>query len=154
MWREVQKICFTLYPITKYPILLPKNHHVTDLTILHCHNDDRRKKIDSFSANYFLEDDVLYHWWKPKIYGSVCRTRKQLVVPSKERGKILMHCHNEQGHPGFMQKYSKIKVNYFWITMKKDIARRCKNCKGYAKWKSPKNRKRVPLNPIESNAPL
>eukprot|EP00795_Rhopilema_esculentum_P017524 gene17524-9148_t len=117
-------------------------------------DDDRRKKIDSFSANYFLEDDVLYHRWTPKIYGNVCRTRKQLVVPSKERGKILMHCHNEQGHPGFMRTYSKIKENYFWITMKKDIARHCKNCKGCAKRKSPKNRKRVPLNPIESNAPL
>eukprot|EP00795_Rhopilema_esculentum_P011180 gene11180-20121_t len=31
-------------------------------------NDDLRKKIDSFSANYFLEDDVLYHRWTPKIY--------------------------------------------------------------------------------------
>ena len=38
--------------------------------------------------------------------------------------------------------------------MKKDIARHCKNCKGCAERKSPKNKTRVPLHPIESNAPL
>ena len=115
---------------------------------------DSRKKVEYFSDNYFLEDDVLYHRWTPKVYGNNCRTRKQLVVPLKERGKILVHCHDEQGHPGFMRTYSKIRENYFWITMKKDIVRHCKNCKGCVKRKSPQNRTRIPLNPIESNAPL
>ena len=68
--------------------------------------------------------------------------------------KILIHCHNEQGHPGLMRTYSKIRENYFWPTMKKDIARHSKNCKGCAERKSPKNKTRVPLRPIESNAPL
>ena len=38
--------------------------------------------------------------------------------------------------------------------MKNNIARHCKNCKRCVKRKSPKNKKRVPLNPIESNASL
>ena len=115
---------------------------------------ESRKKVEYFSDNYLLEDDALYHRWTPKVYGNNCRTRKQLVVPLRERGKILVHCHDEQGHPGFMRTYSKIRENYFWITMKKDTARHCKNCKGCVKCKSPKNRTRIPLNPIERNAPL
>ena len=117
-------------------------------------NLDIRRKIECFSANYFLENDVLYHCWTPKIYGNLCRTRKQLVVPLREREKILVHCHEDQGHPGFMRTYSKIRENYFWVSMKKDIARHCKNCKGCLGRKSPTNKKRVPLNPIASNAPL
>ena len=101
-------------------------------------NLDGRRKIECFSANYFLENDVLYHCWTPKIYGNLCRTRKQLVVPLTERGKILVHCHEEQDHPGFMRTYSKIRENYFWVSMKKDIARHCKNCKGCLGRKSPK----------------
>ena len=82
-------------------------------------NLDSRRKIQCVSANYFLENEVLCHCWTPEIYGNVCQTRKQLLVPLTERGKILVHCHEEEGHPGFMQRYSKIRENYLWVSMKR-----------------------------------
>ena len=102
---------------------------------------DSRKTAEYFSEDYFLKDDVLYHRWTPKIYGNNCRTTKQLVVPLKERGKILLHCHDEQAHPGFMQTYSKVRRSCFWTKMNTDVARHCKNCKGCVKCKSSKTRK-------------
>jgi len=68
---------------------------------------DSRKKVEYFSDNYFLEDDILYHRWTTKFYGNNSRTKKQLVVPLKEKGKLLVHCHHEQEHKGFMRTYSK-----------------------------------------------
>ena len=52
---------------------------------------DSRRKVECFSCTYFLKNDVLYHEWAPKIYGNTGRTRKQLVVPLKERGKLLKY---------------------------------------------------------------
>ena len=43
---------------------------------------------------------------------------------------------------------------YFWVEMKKGVARHVKNCKDCARRKSPKICLSVPLNPIEVNEPL
>eukprot|EP00794_Sanderia_malayensis_P010573 gene10573-11695_t len=108
----------------------------------------------NFSSQYILEEDVLYHLWSPKVKGVLTRPRKQLVVPKKEIGKLLVYGHDKLGHPGFMRTFSRLRDNYFWVCMKKDVARHCKNCKSCAARKSPKRPQTVPLNPIKVQAPL
>eukprot|EP00794_Sanderia_malayensis_P001170 gene1170-539_t len=111
-------------------------------------------RIRNFSSQYILEEDVLYHLWSPKVKGVLTRPRKQLVVPKKEIGKLLVYGHDKLGHPGFMRTFSRLRDNYFWVCMKKDVAAHCKNCKSCAARKSPKRPQTVPLNPIKVQAPL
>lgn len=113
-----------------------------------------RDKIKKYAPQYFLEGDVLYHTWTPGHEGYPTRTRKQLVVPPKERGKLLYHQHEERGHSGYMRTFSRLREDYFWISMKKDVARHVKNCKDCAKRKSPKKARMVPLKPIIASEPL
>ena len=114
----------------------------------------KRDKIVKYSSQYVLENDVFYHKWIPKSLGNDQRMRKQLVVPLEERGKLLHPCHNELGHAGFLRTFSRLKEQYFWITMKKDVARHIKNCKECAKRKCPKSIRPVPLNPTSVREPL
>eukprot|EP00794_Sanderia_malayensis_P017858 gene17858-19638_t len=88
-----------------------------------------RDRIRNFSSQYILEEDVLYHLWSPKVKGVSTRLRKQLVVPKKEIGKLLVYGHDKLGHPGFMRTISWLRNNYFWASMKKDVARHCKTVK-------------------------
>ena len=78
----------------------------------------KRDKIMKYSSQYVLENDVLHHKETPKIFGNDQRMRKQLVVPLEERGKLLQHCHNELGRAGFLRTFSRLREQYFWITMK------------------------------------
>ena len=114
----------------------------------------QRVQIEKYAPQYLLEGDVLYHTWTPGHQGYPTRTRKQLVVPPKERGKLLYHQHEERGHSGFLRTFSRLREDYFWISMKKDVARHVKNCKDCAKRKSPKKTRTVPLRPIIASEPL
>ena len=114
----------------------------------------QRDKIKKYAPQYVLEGDVLYHTWTPKHKGYPNRTRKQLVVPPKERGKLFYHQHEERGHSGFLRTFNRLREDYFWISMKKDVARHVKNCKDCAKRKSPKKTRTVPLKPIVASEPL
>ena len=113
-----------------------------------------RGKVEKYADQYVLEEDVLYHQWAPKVKGVQTRPRKQLVVPPKERGKLLLYSHDQMGHAGFMRTYSRLREDYFWTSMKKDVARHIRNCGGCAQRKSPRKQSVAPLRPIEVNEPL
>ena len=126
--------------------------YLSDGTLPEC--SASKNKIKKYAPQYLLENDILYHKWSSKVLGNNVRLRKQLVVPACERGKLLHHSHDEMGHAGFLRTLSRLRENYFWITMKKDVARHVKNCRDCAKRKSPKICRPVPLHPIEVNEPL
>ena len=105
-----------------------------------------KSKIERYASHYMLENDILYHKWTPRVLGNSLRLRKQPVVPASEWGKLLHHFHDELGHPGFFRTCSKMRETYFWVEMKKDVARHVKNCKDCARRKSPKISRPVPLN--------
>ena len=111
-------------------------------------------RVKAYHERYELQDKVLYHIWIPKCKQSKGRMRKQLVVPPKERGKLLVHHHDDVGHPGFQRTLARLQENYFWVAMKNVVARHVKNCRVCTRRKSPKNMKRAPLHPIEVTWPL
>ena len=85
-------------------------------------------QVKAYHERYELQDKVLYHIWIPKCKQNKGRTRKQLVIPPKERGKLLVHHHDEVGHPGLQRTLTRLQENYFWVSMKNDVARHVKNC--------------------------
>ena len=52
-------------------------------------------RIKAFHERYELLDKVTYRIWIPKCKQNKGRSRKQLVVPPKERGKLLVDDHDE-----------------------------------------------------------
>ena len=60
-------------------------------------------RVKTYNERYELQDKVLYHIWIPKCKLNKGKTRKQLVVPPKEQGKLLVHHHDEIGHPSFQR---------------------------------------------------
>ena len=72
-------------------------------------------RVKAYHERYELHDKVLYHIWIPKCKQSKGRTRKQLVVPPRERGKLLVHHHHDVGHPGFQRTLARLQENYFWV---------------------------------------
>ena len=123
--------------------------------MLHLSDHQREDRNAPENRNqYFIEDGILYHVWTPVRKGKPLRARKQLVVPKVQRGKILVQNHEEAAHPGFQRMFARIRQAYFWKSMKRDITRHLRNCSLCAQRKGPKNRKHVPLKPIEVFAPL
>jgi len=114
----------------------------------------KRDKIVKYSSLYLFGNDSFYHKWTQKLLGNDQRMHKHLVVPLEERGKLLHHFHNELGHTGVVRTLSRLKKQYFWRTIKKDVARHIQSCKESAKKKSPKSIRPVPLNPISVSEPL
>ena len=81
------------------PYLRAMKEYLTDKVLPKDENLSNRVK--AYHERYELQDKILYHIWIPKCKQNKGKTRKQLVVPSKERGKLLVHHHDEVGHPGF-----------------------------------------------------
>ena len=101
-----------------------------------------------------IEDTVLYHLWTPRQTGRQMQARKQLVVPKVRRGKVLVQSHEEAEHPRFQRMFARIRQNYFWKSMKRDITRHLQSCSLCAKSKGPVNNKHSPLKLIEVFGPL
>ena len=129
------------------PYLRAMKEYLTDKVLPK--EENLANRVKAHHERYELHDKVLYHIWILKCKQSKGRTRKQLVVPPKERGKLLVHHHDDVGHPGFQRTLARLQENYFWVSMKNDVARHVKNCRACARRKSPKNMKRAPLHPIE-----
>ena len=134
------------------PYLRAMKEYLTDKVLRK--GENLANRVKAYHERYELQDKVLYHIWIPKCKQSKGRTRKQLVVPPKERGKLLVHDDDDVGHPGFQRTLARLQENYFWVSMKNDVARHVRNCRACAQRKSPKNMKRAPLYQIEVTWPL
>ena len=67
---------------------------------------DLAARVIRYHERYDTQNQILYIFGFP----SVKETRKQLVVPPKERCKLLMH-HHEVGYPGFQRTLSRLQEN-------------------------------------------
>ena len=70
------------------PYLRATKEYLTDKVLPKAGNLANRVK--AYHERYELQDKVLYHIWIPKCKQSKGRTRRQLVVPPKERGKLII----------------------------------------------------------------
>ncbi|XP_068205388.1 uncharacterized protein [Palaemon carinicauda] len=91
-----------------------------------------KEQDDLSEASYVLKNDVLYRLIRPVTAATdeEWKVREQIVVPSKFRHFILQEAHESEwgGHLGIRKTLSKVKDNFFWPSVKKDVVRHCKSC--------------------------
>lgn len=84
------------------------------------------------------------------------RSLRLLVVPKELVPRILESCHATPwgGHPGIERTAGKVRLNYYWPTIQKDVEEYVRKCDSCAKRKSPGGLK-VPLErPYMANEPM
>lgn len=77
------------------------------------------------AKNYVIRNDILYRKnsnSNGKLY--------LLVIPPPLRHDVMTSLHSEplSGHLGFAKTYDKIQLRFYWIGMRKDVAKFCKLC--------------------------
>ena len=113
-----------------------------------------RRAIQLNGDRYIIENGVLYHKWKPGFPNNdKGRLRKQIMVPKEQRGAILLGNHEEANHPGYLRTLARIREQYFWPTLLKDVARHTQNCQTCKLIKATKKYK-ANLQPIVVTKPL
>ncbi|XP_068211806.1 uncharacterized protein [Palaemon carinicauda] len=91
-----------------------------------------KEQDDLSEASYVLKNEVIYRLIRPVTASTdeEWKVREQIVVPSKFRRFILQEAHESEwgGHLGIRKTLSKVKDNFFWPSVKKDVVRHCKSC--------------------------
>ncbi|XP_068213451.1 uncharacterized protein [Palaemon carinicauda] len=91
-----------------------------------------KEQDDLSEASYVLKNDVLYRLIRPVTASTdeEWKVREQIVVHSKFRHFILQEAHESEwgGHLGIRKTLTKVKDNFFWPSVKKDVVRHCKSC--------------------------
>ena len=107
---------------------------------------DKLKDVKIFD-DYFIHDfdKLLYH--KEIINAAEV---VQLVVPYSRREQILelAHCSIWCGHLGSDQTFERIRCNFFWPQMTKDIKQFCKSCKDCQLRSRKLVFDRIPIEPV------
>lgn len=98
-----------------------------------------------------VQDELLYRKWKDEK-----GTRFQAVVPFKARRQILeySHDHKTAGHLGVRKTLSKIRQQYYWPGLQKDVRHYIRGCEICTKSKSSTKTKRAPMNTLGAGIPM
>jgi hypothetical protein len=95
-------------------------------------DDDKiARRLVIESADYVLQEGVLYHIYTPRGKGSPAqRAIRQLVVPHPLKKDILLSFHDSLmgGHFATERTYHTIRLRYYWTGMYKDVLEYCKSC--------------------------
>ena len=75
------------------------------------------------------------------------------MVPLAHRGEILIKNHESAGHAGYIRTLARIRENYYWPSMVKDVSRHIRNCGVCKSIKSGKTHQ-APLKPLVVTKPL
>ena len=97
--------------------------------------DERLKEIrnaltadepSSFTKEFVLENDLLYHISKPVKFDQ--DYRQQLVIPDVLTKEVLQLFHDEGGHMGVDRTYDKLRRRYFWFNAYRDVVIHVRKC--------------------------
>ncbi|XP_068224808.1 uncharacterized protein [Palaemon carinicauda] len=103
-----------------------------ELKSIYEETEQLKEQDDLSETSYVLKNDVLYRLIRPVTASTdeEWKVREQIVVPSKFRHFILQEAHESEwgGHLGIRKTLSKVKDNFFWPSVKKDVVRHCKSC--------------------------
>lgn len=109
------------------------------------------KEIEFFN----VIENILYRFEPSTKNSRRNEVTQQLVLPLTLRPNVLKSLHDDPsaGHLAFLRTYLRVKSNYYWPSMKRDIKNYCETCITCAA--NTKNRHRVFLYPHEAaNAPF
>ena len=107
-------------------------------------NPKLAKKIVMESQHYEIIDGVLHHE-SPNYPGHWC-----IVVPQQLRPQLLHEAHAGcfSGHFSERKVYDKIRRNYWWYGLRRDIRKFCRACLNCVSRRGPGHASRPPLVPI------
>ena len=80
---------------------------------------------------------------------TIVNTRLQIVVPAIYVKSCLKFHHESMGHPGRNRTALTISLGYWWISLKRDVIRHTKGCRGCSLRKSFNGRAKVPVQAYE-----
>ena len=118
---------------------LPTKLTDVDLSYIRRHKDD-----------FTLRNQCLYRKARTR------HRRLQLVIPSRDRKKILTEAHDGLlgAHLGEKKTLAKITINYFWPSIDADVEDWVKRCQPCAARKAPPSKVKAPLQNIPVEGPF
>ena len=106
--------------------------------------------------NLYKVNDVVYQ----KHYNSTgdleANLTSQLLVPKVLRREILQHNHNTvlAAHLGVGKTAQKIKQNFYWYRMDKDVKIHLRQCDTCSANRRPSHKPKAPLKDYRSGSPM
>lgn len=118
-------------------------------------DDKQARKLLLLKDQFYIGSDGLLYRINHNIKKHKCRTQEcysQLVLPSSMKFEVLsnLHDHVSGGHFGVHKTFHKVNERYWWDGMFKNVEHWCNSCVDCATRKTPRNRKRAPLLPLEN----
>lgn len=117
-----------------------RNVQLGDTTLKKCWEDARSGK-----SGMFISDGLLYHC------DSIAGTRvSQLVVPKDKRTEVMHLAHESLcgGHLGSKKTRARIRYNFFWPGMAKEILEHCRSCHECQIRSDKRRTDKVPITPL------
>ena len=83
------------------------------------------------------------------------KTKLQVIVPMTKRRTILSHYHDNRtsAHLGLRKTLAKIRQEYYWPGLQKDVKLYVAGC-SFCSQKKPPNKKRAPMQIVETGFPM
>ena len=78
----------------------------------------------------------------------------QILIPRRDARIILEMYHDQSGHFGVQKTEATIRRRFYWIGMRGDIEKWCRECSTCAVGRNEKHDQKAPLHPIVSRTPL
>ena len=110
-----------------------------------------------------ITDDVIRQWQHDSNFQSSkqmfldsdlisIKIRKQIkrVIPKQYSTKILKRLHDLSGHPGIARTMLKVKQQFYWPTLERDVTNYVKSCHQCQLVKPSLHRTYGPLTPLET----
>jgi len=100
-----------------------------------------------------IKNSILCRKWESHDGGEI---HSQAIVPRDKKNDILRMAHDSRsgGHLGIRRTLQKIRKEYYWVGLQKDVRLWCQRCEACAKRKSPGQKRRAPMQLISSGVPM
>ena len=89
----------------------------------------------------------LHHY---SVYNEVLYYKDRLMVPQHLQMELIREAHDQPvySHPGVLRTSELLRREYYWVAMKKIVARYVRNCYAYQRVKAPRDRAYSLLQPL------
>ena len=107
------------------------------------------KVLLKYRINLKLKEGLLYR--TVKLKGHIDEI-DQFVLPEEFKKKVVLACHDDNGHLGMEKTLHLLQERFFWPKMIDDVRRHIRSCERCTRFKQPQERAK--LQPILSTYPL
>ena len=100
-----------------------------------------------------IQDGVLYRKWED---GAGLTSRWKVVVPSEKKKEVLFHVHDSPaaGHLGVSRPVERVRQGFFWVGIKRDVRRYCRQCDACTGQRLPNGAPKVPMQQYQVGSPM